>query len=61
MDLWVMHGMVFDENWHVFPGGGVGELLRVCQQDAFVVYHSGRCPADCLSKKKSLPCLSWRA
>ena len=29
-DVWVMHGMVMDETPHVFPGGGVGELLRVC-------------------------------
>ena len=29
-DVWVMHGMVMDELLHVFPGGGVGELLRVC-------------------------------
>ena len=27
MDVWVMHGMVMDETLHVFPGGGVGELL----------------------------------
>ena len=30
LDVWVMHGMVMDETLHVFPGGGVGELLRVC-------------------------------
>ena len=30
MDVWVMHGMVMDETLPVFPGGGVGELLRVC-------------------------------
>ena len=30
VDVWVMHGMVMDETLHVFPGGGVGELLRVC-------------------------------
>ena len=29
-DVWVMHAMVMDETLHVFPGGGVGELLRVC-------------------------------
>ena len=29
-DIWVMHGMVMDETLHVFPGGGVGELLRMC-------------------------------
>ena len=28
--VWVMHGMVMDETLHVFPGGGVGELLSVC-------------------------------
>ena len=28
--IWVMYGMVMDETHHVFPGGGVGELLRVC-------------------------------
>ena len=30
VDVWVMHGMVMDGTLHVFPGGGVGELLRVC-------------------------------
>ena len=30
VDVWVMHGMVMDETLHVFPGGGVGELLRAC-------------------------------
>ena len=30
VDVWVMHGMVMDETLHVSPGGGVGELLRVC-------------------------------
>ena len=30
VDVWVMHGMLMDETLHVFPGGGVGELLRVC-------------------------------
>ena len=30
VDVWVMHGMVLDETLHAFPGGGVGELLRVC-------------------------------
>ena len=30
VDVSVMHGMVMDETLHVFPGGGVGELLRVC-------------------------------
>ena len=30
VDVWVMHGMVMDEMLHVFPGCGVGELLRVC-------------------------------
>ena len=30
MDVWVMHGMVMGETLRVFPGGGVGELLRVC-------------------------------
>ena len=29
-DVWVMHGMVMDETLHVFPGGGVCELLSVC-------------------------------
>ena len=28
--VWVMHGMVVDETLHVFPGGGVGELLSAC-------------------------------
>ena len=30
VDFWVMHGMVMDETQHVFPGGGVDELFRVC-------------------------------
>ena len=30
VDDWVMHGMVMDDTLHVFPGGGVAELLRVC-------------------------------
>ena len=30
VDVRVMHGMVMDETLHVFPGDGVGELLRVC-------------------------------
>ena len=30
VDVWVMHGMVMDETLHVFPGGRVGELFRVC-------------------------------
>ena len=30
VDVCVMHGMVMDETLHVFPGGGVAELLRVC-------------------------------
>ena len=30
VDVWVMHRMVMDEMLHVFPGGGVGELFRVC-------------------------------
>ena len=29
-DVWVMHRMVMDETLHVFPGGGMGALLRVC-------------------------------
>ena len=48
MDLWVMHGMVRDETEHVFPGGGVGELPRVCQQEGLAVYHLGCCSANCL-------------
>ena len=47
VDFWVMHGMVMDETLHVFPGGGVRELFRVCQQGVFAVYHLGRCCADC--------------
>ena len=35
-----------DETQHVFPGGGVGQLFRVCQQEALAVYHFGRCSAD---------------
>ena len=48
VDVRVMHGMVLDETLHVFPRGGVGELLRVRQQEVFAVYHLGRCSADCL-------------
>ena len=47
VDFWVMHGMVMDEKQHVFPGGGVVELLRVCQQEVFAVYYFGRCSTDC--------------
>ena len=47
VDFWVMYGMVMDETLHVFPGPGVGDLLRVCQQEVFAVYHFGRCSADC--------------
>ena len=46
-DFFVMQGMLVDERQHVFPRGGVGELLRVCQQEVFAVYHLGPCPADC--------------
>ena len=42
-----MHGMVMDESLHVFPGGGVGEVFRLCQQEVFAVYHLGRCSANC--------------
>ena len=45
--FWVMHGMVIDETQHFLTGGGVGVLLRVCQQEVFAVYHLGCCPADC--------------
>ena len=48
MDLWVMDGMGMDETQHVFPSGGVAELLHVCQQETLVMYHLGCCPADCL-------------
>ena len=41
-----MHGMVMDETLQVFPGCGVGELFRVCQQEVFAVYYLGRCSAD---------------
>ena len=47
VDFWVMHGMVMDGTLHVLPGGEVAELLRVCQQEVFAVYHFGRCSADC--------------
>ena len=47
VDFWVMYGMVMDEALHVFPGGGVGELFRVCQQEVFAMYHLGRGSADC--------------
>ena len=46
VDFWVMQGMVMDE-MHVFPGAGVDELFRVCQQEVFAVYHLGRCSAEC--------------
>ena len=42
-----MHGMVKNETEHVFPGSGVRDFLRVCQQEVFAVYHSGRCSSDC--------------
>ena len=47
VDFWLLHGMVMDETQHVFPGGGVGELSCVCQQERFPVYDLGRCSADC--------------
>ena len=47
VDLWVMHCMVMDEMQHVFPGGGGDELLRVCQQVVFAVYHLGPRSAEC--------------
>ena len=47
VDLWVMHGMVMDETVHLFRGGGVHDLFRVCQQEVFAVYHLARCSADC--------------
>ena len=47
VDFCVMHGMVMDETQHVFPRGGVSELLGVCQQEVFAVYHLGPCSADC--------------
>ena len=47
VDISVMHGMVMNERMHVFPGGGVGELFRVGQQEVFAMYHLGRCSADC--------------
>ena len=46
--IWVMYGMVIDEMQHVFPGGGVGEFLCVCHQEAFAVRHLSRYSADCL-------------
>ena len=47
VDSCVMHGMVMDATQHVFPSGGVGELLGVCQQEVFAVYHLNSCSADC--------------
>ena len=47
VDVWVMHGMVTDETLHAFPGGGVGEFFRVCQQEVFAVYHLSCCSAEC--------------
>ena len=32
----------------MFSGGEVGELFRVCQQEALAGFHLGRRPADCL-------------
>ena len=43
-----MHGMVVDETLHVFSGGRVGELFRLCQQEVFAVYHLGPCSARLL-------------
>ena len=63
VDFLVMHGMVMDETQHVFPGGGVGELLRVCQQEVFAVYHLCCCSADCfftggaLLPRSGFPCV----
>ena len=47
VDFWLLHSMIMDETQHVFSGGGVCELLPVCQQEAFAVYHLGRCSGDC--------------
>ena len=46
MHIWVMYGMVMDKLQHAFPGGGVGKLFRVCQQEAFAMCPLGRRPAD---------------
>ena len=46
MHIWVMCSMVMDETQNVFPGGGIGELLCVCLQEAFALCHLGRRPAD---------------
>ena len=43
----VMYDMVIEQMHHVFPGCGAGDLLRVCQQEAFAMRHFGRCAADC--------------
>ena len=48
LDLWVTHRMLMEETQHVFPCGGVGELLCVCQQEALAVYHLGRCSVEFL-------------
>ena len=45
--FWVMHGMAIDVTQHVFPRSWVGELLCLCQQKAFAVYHLGHSSADC--------------
>ena len=59
VDFWIMHGMVMDETLHVLPGGRVGELFRVCQQEVFAVYHLSRCSTDCFSLE--LRCCLHRA
>ena len=46
--IWVMYGMQMGDTQHVFPGDGVGQLLRVCQQEAFAVHNLGCCSADCV-------------
>ena len=40
----IMYGIVMDETHHVLPCVAFAELHRVCQQAAFAVRHSGRCP-----------------
>ena len=50
--------MVMDETKHVFPGGGVGEPLRVCQQETFAVCHLGCRPAHCL-QLEVCRCFHW--
>ena len=43
LHIWVIYNMVVDGTHHVFPGGGVVELLSVSQQQALAMRHLCRC------------------